>query len=417
MKMLLIADDFTGALDTGVKLAQAGLSTAIITPDELNNHQITDRTDVIVVNTETRHIPAQAAYDRVYQIVKKVFADTANQEICYYKKTDSLLRGNVGAELKALMDATQQHTLSFAPAFPGQMRTTFKGIQYLAGIPIDRVPFDPYEPVGTADITQVIAAQCDYAVELMEKGNSIADKDGQQPRILVFDAETNEDLRHIGQQLASNGLTKLTAGCAGFAAVLPEVLKIPTGKNVFKLPPKRLLFVCGSINPVTQAQIGYAQGSGFDRFNLAAEMPLKDPADVERIVQRILPAVRSGRMILDTNDLPKNERLLGEAFENGEDILKLRREIVQSLGRIVHSVLRKVPDVVPVFAGGDTLAGFLSQIEYTHIIPVCEVMSGCVLSTIFCGESSFPIVSKSGAFGDEDLFMQLVTEMEGERVC
>lgn len=419
MKMLLIADDFTGALDTGVKLSKVGLSTAIITPDEINNPQITDHTDVIVVNTETRHAPAQIAYEKVYQIVAKVFENEKNRDVCYYKKTDSLLRGNVGAELKALMDATRQQTLSFAPAFPGQMRTTLRGIQYLAGKPIDEVPADPYEPVGTADVVKVIAAQCDYDVEVVETGSCFEDAaqhEGRK-RILVFDAETNEDLKRIGQQLAGAGLMKLTAGCAGFASVLPEVLQMPCRRNVLPARDERLLFVCGSINPVTQSQIRYAQQNGFDRLNLSAEIPLKDEKQVQEIVQSILPAVRRGRMILDTNDLHQNETLLGEAVEKGKDILKLRQEIVRSLGRIVQCIREVAPEVIPVFAGGDTLAGFLSLMEYTHITPVCEVLSGCVLSTISTGTSSFPIISKSGGFGEEELFVRLISEMEGEKAC
>ena len=53
-----------------------------------------------------------------------------------YKKTDSLLRGNIGAELRALCDAAGSGPLVFAPAYPTGGRTTIDGIHRLEGIPV-----------------------------------------------------------------------------------------------------------------------------------------------------------------------------------------------------------------------------------------------------------------------------------------
>ena len=36
----------------------------------------------------------------------------------FYKKTDSTLRGNIGSEIAALMDACKMERLPFIPAYP-----------------------------------------------------------------------------------------------------------------------------------------------------------------------------------------------------------------------------------------------------------------------------------------------------------
>ena len=67
----------------------------------------------------------------------------------FYKKTDSALRGNIGAELSAALDGSGAGVLSFLPAFPRMNRTTAAGIHYIDGIPAAKSVFgqDPFNPV------------------------------------------------------------------------------------------------------------------------------------------------------------------------------------------------------------------------------------------------------------------------------
>lgn len=58
-----------------------------------------------------------------------------------YKKTDSALRGNIGAELGALVAASGQKILPFVPAFPQMNRITKGGIHYIDGVPVTESSF------------------------------------------------------------------------------------------------------------------------------------------------------------------------------------------------------------------------------------------------------------------------------------
>ena len=224
LRLLMIADDFTGALDTGVQLAAHGIPTQVVVGQaDLSACSST----VLVVDTETRHLPAAKAAKAVEELTRSAVENGVG---CIYKKTDSALRGNIGAELAALLKASGARNLPFLPAFPQIGRTTEKGVHYIKGVPVNESPFgiDPFEPVRCAEVTKLIHLQTDVPAQSLQPGETAADKTG----ILVYDAATAADLEAAGQQLFQNGTPPVLAGCAGFAAFLPELLGLSDGSVV-----------------------------------------------------------------------------------------------------------------------------------------------------------------------------------------
>src|SRR5699024_5192184 len=82
---------------------------------------------VLVVDTETRHLPAGQAYEIVSKLTRRACAAGVS---FIYKKTDSALRGNIGAELAAVLKASGRKQLPFLPAFPQMNRLTQNGVHY-----------------------------------------------------------------------------------------------------------------------------------------------------------------------------------------------------------------------------------------------------------------------------------------------
>ena len=67
LRLLMIADDFTGALDTGVQLAAHGIPTQVVVGQaDLSACSST----VLVVDTETRHLPAAKAAKAVEELTR-----------------------------------------------------------------------------------------------------------------------------------------------------------------------------------------------------------------------------------------------------------------------------------------------------------------------------------------------------------
>src|SRR5690349_10157375 len=105
---LVIADDLTGANDAGVQLALAGVRSIVFADCPVN--RLPRDYPAVVINTESRHLaPSEAA-----QRVRRVAALGKQEGVQYFfKKTDSTLRGNIGAELEALLEVTDSPSLSF----------------------------------------------------------------------------------------------------------------------------------------------------------------------------------------------------------------------------------------------------------------------------------------------------------------
>lgn len=270
--LLIIADDFTGALDTGVQFAAHGVSTRVIVDPEVDFSAYHD--SVLVIDTETRHLAAGEAFDIVARLTRKA----REAGIRYiYKKTDSALRGNIGAELAAVLTASGCKSLPFLPAFPQTGRVTREGVHYVDGVPVTESPFgiDPFEPVVHSVVTELIGEQCQlpaFSFPALSEASQAPSQEG----ILVFDASTPSDLLETGKKLAEADMLSIMAGCAGFGAVLPELLDIAPDRLAAlpKLDP-RLLVVCGSVNSITLAQLDRAEKAGFSRLRLSPEQKLE----------------------------------------------------------------------------------------------------------------------------------------------
>ena len=156
--LLILADDFTGALDTGVQFAACGIPTRVVVGEQVD--LAASDAAVLVVDTETRHLPAAEAY----AVIAKLTRDAMSAGVfSIYKKTDSALRGNIGAELSALLKTSGERQLPFLPAFPQIDRVTRDGVHYISGVPVTESPFgiDPFEPVRHARVTELIGEQTD----------------------------------------------------------------------------------------------------------------------------------------------------------------------------------------------------------------------------------------------------------------
>ena len=196
--LFVIADDFTGALDTGVQFASYGAATKVVVGTGLQALEADAQTQVLVVDAETRHLPAAQAYDTVYRLVRWAKEKKIG---CIYKKTDSALRGNIGAELSAALAADGGDRLHFVPAFPNLDRVTRGGVHYIGGVPVAQSVFgkDPFEPVTHSRVEDILHEQTDTLCAYIPGGGSAEGKAG----VLVYEAQTNRDMAQIADRLAA----------------------------------------------------------------------------------------------------------------------------------------------------------------------------------------------------------------------
>ena len=193
VKLLIIADDFTGALDTGIQFKKYGICTQVFTKTRIEDNEINPDTEVLVIDSESRPLTKEEAYLGVLNITK--WAISKGIEIIF-KKTDSALRGNIGAELEAVADAAGEESLYFLPGYPEIHRITKNGMHYIDGELLENSVFgkDPFEPVKRSYIPDIINEQSCITVRCVQSGEKIPESRKEDSSIIVCDTVTTEDI-------------------------------------------------------------------------------------------------------------------------------------------------------------------------------------------------------------------------------
>lgn len=417
--LLIIADDFTGALDTAVQFSKSSIETAVFLYKDLYLTCMDEKLQVVVVDTESRHVSGGEAARRVRETVQKAQKSGVR---AFYKKTDSVLRGNIGSELAALMEAAGASELMFIPAYPDAGRTTLKGCQYMNGVPINETTFasDPVNPVIDCRIPEIIGKQANIPVVVVGREGLTsavkADIDGQT--IYVFDAENNNDLSKIANLLQESGKTALTAGCAGFAGMLPEMLGLKE-RHITKSSPKgKMLTVCGSISEISLRQVRYAKNHGYFCYVLNSHQKLTQDyhitEDGKKFIDEVADKIEAGRDVIITVAESFEDRI---EYINPSDGVGCSGDIKQqknvslliapNIAGIVKGIADKTNLDTLTIIGGDTAVEIAESMALSSITPRCEIYTGVVLSDAVRQGKRISLITKSGGFGAEDILVKI----------
>lgn len=404
VKLLVLADDFTGSLDTGVQFRAKGTRIRFGSPDNRYFTNPDEDVQVLIIDTESRHLPPEEAA----AVIRQVVGDAVAAGVRYiYKKTDSGLRGNIGAELSAALEASGQPLLHFIPAYPQIGRTTKGGIHYIKGVPVGESVFakDPFNPVLHSSVKDVLLSQSQTAVSIT--GDPLPEKG-----IVVHDAESEADLAAIAAKLKDNNQLTLLAGCAGFASVLPELLELELSEDALPTFAPKLLTLCGSINPITIEQLEAAKDAGMPKFNLTVPQKLQknwleSQCGQDTISQWAQAIAEHPSTVIDCDGLSDPEELESLRQELGLSFEGMRCRIAENMGKITKALLDQGTDATLLITGGDTLLAAMNQLGQEELIPIREITPGVVLSQIRYREHTYNLLSKSGGFGTRDLLAQL----------
>ncbi len=250
-RIVMIADDLSGAADCAVSCAAQGLRTVV----QLSESSPSDGAQVLAIDAATRSMPADRAAASVERIVAAY--EHASGRVLF-KKLDSLLRGHIGPELAAMRRGRTPSVIVMAPALPAQGRTTIDGCVWLNGQRLANA--DAPKMLEAAGLTSaqinralVRGAPTQLAATLAELA--------RQHDALVCDAETEADLQAIAAAIAAlpqagwNG-SVIWAGSSGLARHIPEAMGITGAPGPIEEPHFRgpILMVVGSRASVAHEQ-------------------------------------------------------------------------------------------------------------------------------------------------------------------
>lgn len=398
--MIVLADDLTGTLDTAVQFSEYGIF-AMAFPTMKSFFENETDADVYVINTSTRHLQAQEAYQSIFSLAKYIYEHGGCRVL---KKTDSALRGNIGIELTAVLNAFHEKVLHFIPAYPDMNRYTRGEIHYCDGVPVAESVFgkDPFEPVKYSSVRKIIQETSNINVKFVSDIflQQIEDK----PTICIYEAKSNQEMQEICKSALKTKETILLAGCAGLALALARALK--KGKRLDpKLPETdKVLLVSGSLNSKSLQQIDYLIRKGYSIQYLDWDSQLKKPylglQSCTNFIENICKELQTKHVsILATSGGLKHKEM--------KDIS--RPEVGEAISYIIGNILLKTTGCVLAVFGGDTLYDIISHVAKGGIVPVKEVMPGVPVSiVVFPNGNQYVIVSRSGGFGTEDSMEKII---------
>ncbi len=233
--------------------------------------------------------------------------------------------------------------------------------------------------------------------------------------IVVFDAETEQDMKKRLLELKQHNQLKLLAGCAGLAEFLPDILSLKGNIETVYQKKKGLYVACGSLNPITKNQMEYACSNGFKRINLSAKQKLSleyyDTNEGQEFLKQLQNICECDNcVIVDTFDTEQNQTQYF-AEQRGMSREDVRFAIAKCHGNIVKYLITKGMDYTIFMTGGDTLMGLMKVLDNPELTPVCEISQGVVLSILKWNEQKLQIISKSGGFGNADVFVETAKKL------
>ena len=392
-RIVIIADDLTGAADAGAAFAQAGWLAMIALPPAV----VRPRGDVLAISTESRYLPRDDAMARVRRAAEWALGNqTADEMTLVYKKVDSTLRGRPGPELAAVMEATGLERALVAPAFPAQGRTTLGGRQSAGGVAVEHTAFG--SEVRSSDLLAVFDDGTHPArlVELSTVRHGpdhvfqVLNRFG--PGIAVADAETDSDLATIAQAARASGV-RLLCGSAGLARALAVML--PDPPDSVRQPPTLphphgpVLVVAGSRQPATARQVAYAQGRGAALVRPGRAFLSADRATVKELAKQVTAYADGGRDVI-LSSLGLDDSPLGSQAV-ADRLAQVAAELAAG-GRIGGLVL----------TGGDIAAAVCNALGASILWLRGETEPGIAWGTLVDGVlPGLAVVTKAGGFGTD----------------
>ena len=403
MKLLVIADDFTGALDTGVKFTNCFPTVSILS--NLNQDIFLEQS-VLIYNAETRHKAPEEAQKIIQEVVNWALRNSITH---IYKKTDSALRGNIGIELSTLLERWNSGPLIFAPAYPALNRYTRMGIQYIDNVPVADSAFgsDIIDPVRHSRVADVIYETAHPHIQEI-CGNYQEIVSTKEKKIIICDADTELDMEDIACWAENSHITCF-AGCAGLAKALAARMCINTQEYDKGLTKPLLLAVCGSVNPTTVEQILVAEKAGIPRARLSKKKLLKsshnsDAVSDINLLQWIEKCRINGALVIDVEDDSNTDFNISS--------VEIGMKIANGLATITKRILDAGLHPTLFCTGGDTFLAVINKLGVKKISLDKEMYPGVVLTKVMYQGKQLNIISKSGGFGDKRLILDILKSIQ-----
>ncbi len=348
----VIADDITGAAEIAGIGLRFGLRVNLSMDVTIRP---SDGCDLLVYATNTRSFvkeEAAAENARLGELLRTTGCRTV------FKKTDSVLRGHVVAELRALMKSMGYRRSLLLPENPSRGRVIREGRYYVNEALLDCTPFrnDPEFPAFTSDVVALLRCQ----VCLLSPGERAAG-DG----IFIGNAASAEEIASYlplltEEVVAAGGADFFTAFLSGRLNLTPS-----TQQTEFNgIGNADTIIVCGSTARHALSESEYILQRGIPVCNMPEEV--FEGASPDSWIMRLREIYAQRRSMLIQIDHPPR---------SGSEFATRLRNITADA---TISLIEMKPPCELVIEGGATAFALLQALKWTDFIIRNEVSPGVI---------------------------------------
>jgi uncharacterized protein YgbK (DUF1537 family) len=335
------------------------------------------RPGAMAFTSDSRHLAPLLATQHVQYLLNQLEPLHGQR---WYKKIDSTLRGNLGAELDATLVALGRTHAVICPAFPAQRRGLLHGrlvCDATIAAPIDlpaRLAEQSQRSIVLVTLDQVRGTPAEFANNL--RGYA------QHASLIVCDGISDADLEAITVASRLALPDALLCGSAGLFGALAAQHSPAGAEPNADLSARRVLIVIGSGSSMAHRQLQELQ----DRYHMA-------------IVGGDDTLAAAAIMLLHLPPPPANAILDGP---------QARAMAEQMAITASHAIRTMQPDLM-MMIGGDTAMALLTQLAITELHIQHELLPGISLSSALArsGEQ-YQVILKAGSFGDSTTLADLL---------
>lgn len=425
----MIADDLTGGADAGAQFAKRGLRTFLVSLDSDMKLDLDKfhHYDVLAVNTDSRILNPEQAFDRVSGLLIHYRKDTFP---IIYKKIDSTLRGNIGYEIDALLEKTNGLLSFVAPSYPEQSRRLVGGILIVGEKPLalTEVARHTPSPVQESHVYKILQNQSKNSVgwiDLTHVASApktlkkvVEEAEAQGHRIIIFDAVSRQDLENIAEVGFSLKKRPIFVGSAGLAEEVAKKIgsfKEELSPHPFEIGFKHILMISGTASSVTRQQLQRIEQNGIPSYTIPKILlendETKEKTERRELIQNLSKALSQGKVILKT---------IPELFypDHSKDF-PIHQKIVKTLADLAVSSMEDSNvdshHLALVLTGGETAQNVLNRLGNDGMEIEGELLGGIVKGVLVGGKwNGLTVITKAGAFGREDALEKIVSFLEGK---
>jgi uncharacterized protein YgbK (DUF1537 family) len=415
VRLGVIADDLTGANDTGVQFARQGART-IVPLDWHDLGAFRRIADVLVLNTNSRALAPRVAAQRA-RLAAEALKKAGVEAI--YKKIDSTFRGNIGVELDAILDVFPTPLTVLTPTFPPAGRAVKDGVLTVRGVPVHQTAAgrDPVTPVRESHLPTLLKGQIARPVHSLPLGalrgtparavRALREWREANPGIILADTVTAGDLDRLVRLMLQESLCRVAAGSAGLAGALSRALSWNSRPRRAKLcATEPILLVIGSANPTSLEQVAWAESHGRAVAIRAVIREIVADRDryrreLDRTAKKACGELRAGRDTILT--------LAQGAGAAAGRRRALRPSASAALSEFLGQATRRITGLIRVgglvLCGGDIAVSACATLNADGLELVGEVEPGVPWGRLVGGDlAGLPAVTKAGGFGTPEAF-------------